>query len=531
MTRRDWMTTTIGGAVALPAYAAAKPVRCTILDDRGAPVPVNALARFHICDLLLRPSPIDPKFAPGEVLFDPIDRPFRISVPLRVPGFGHVFLYADNRGAGYTRASLAGNDGLLLNYEFAADRLATVRRLAGECRSSGVVIPASTERRVKAAAELLQKADTARKDQPACARASMESLRESLWAGEGLVFERARQRIAKQGPRPGFLFGCNAFDFATGPDWFRERYAGLFNYATIPFYRGQVEPIHGKPDYSKPEAILNAMAGKHIMIKGHPLIFLEADSTPAWLKNLSFADTKALCVSHVREAISRFRERIHTWDAINEAHVQPETGKGMAGFTRAQNVELTVAALRAARDTDPTCYRVVNSTGTWTDYYMGRKHAAWQQSVYDYLTMVKNAGGEYDAVGLQYYHAGRDMLEFERNLETFHGFGKPIHITEAGYSSSSEDPTKSEWWGGGIGGARFVWHGDDFSEASQADWFEQFYTIAYSKPWVVAISTWDMTDPAFIPNGGLVKADGSPKESYGRVVALLRGWREMAATP
>jgi GH35 family endo-1,4-beta-xylanase len=233
----------------------------------------------------------------------------------------------------------------------------------------------------------------------------------------------------------------------------------------------------------------------------------------------------------VREAISRFRERIHTWDAINEAHVQPETGKGVAGFTRAQNVELTVAALRAARDTDPTCYRVVNSTGTWTDYYMGRKHAAWQQSVYDYLTMVKDAGGEYDAVGLQYYHAGRDMLEFERNLETFHGFGKPIHITEAGYSSSSEDPTKSEWWGGGIGGARFVWHGDDFSEASQADWFEQFYTIAYSKPWVVAISTWDMTDPAFIPNGGLVKADGSPKESYGRVVALLRGWREMAATP
>jgi len=40
-----------------------------------------------------------------------------------------------------------------------------------------------------------------------------------------------------------------------------------------------------------------------------------------------------------------------------------------------------------------------------------------------------------------------------------------------------------------------------------------------------------MADPAFIPNGGLVKADGSPKESYGRMAALLRGWRETAATP
>lgn len=530
MTRRDWISTIgIGTAVAVPAYAAAKLVRCTILDDRGAPVPVDELARFHICDLLLRPSPIDPKFAPGEVLFDPIDKPFRIAVPLRVPGFGHVFLYADNRGAGYTRAKLARNDSLLLNYEFAADRLATARRLAGECRSSGVVIPAATERRVTAAAELLQKADAVRKDRPACARASMESLRESLWAGEELVLERARQRIAKQGPRPGFLFGCNAFDFATGADWYRERFAGLFNYATIPFYRGLVEPVKGKPDYSKPEAILNAMAGKRIMIKGHPLIFLVPDSTPEWLKNRSFAETKASCVSGVREGIGRFRERIHTWDVINEAHVQPDDAtKKMKGFTREQNVELTVAALRAARETDPLCYRVVNSTGTWTDYYMGRKPEPWQQSVYDYLTMVKDAGGEYDAVGLQYYHSGRDMVEFERNLETFQGFGKPVHITEAGYSSSSADAAKSEWWGGGIGGARFVWHGDDFSEASQADWFEQFYTIAFSKPWLVAVSTWDMADPAFIPHGGLVREDGSPKESYGRVAALLRGWREMA---
>jgi GH35 family endo-1,4-beta-xylanase len=357
----------------------------------------------------------------------------------------------------------------------------------------------------------------------------MESLRESLWAGEELVLERARQRIAKQGPRPGFLFGCNAFQFATGQDWYRERYAGLFNYATLPFYRGWVEQIHGKPDYSAPDAILNAMVGKRIMVKGHPLIFLVPDSTPEWLKNRSFGETKSLCVSHVREAISRFRERIHVWDVINEAHVQPDifTNK-MAGFTREQNVELTVAALRAARETDPTCYRVVNSTGTWTDYYMGRKPEPWQQSVYDYLAMVSDAGGDYEAVGLQYYHSGRDMLEFERNLETFQGFGKAVHLTEAGISSSSEDVPKTEWWGGGIGGARFVWHGTEFAETSQADWFEQFYTIAYSKPWIFAVSTWDLADPAFIPHGGLVREDGSPKESYVRLAALLRGWREMA---
>jgi len=232
-----------------------------------------------------------------------------------------------------------------------------------------------------------------------------------------------------------------------------------------------------------------------------------------------------LCVARVREAISRLRSRVHIWDVINEAHVQAETGTDMAGFTREQNVEMTVAALKAARDTDPTCYRVVNNTGTWCDYYMAGKPAAWQQCVYDYLSMVRDAGADYEAIGLQYYHSGRDMVEFERNLELFQAFGKPVHLTELGIPSSSEEAPKSKWWGGGVGGARFVWHGEKFTETSQADWFEQVYTIAYSKPWVQAISTWDLADPASIPHGGLLKEDGAPKESYQRLTTLLAHWQ------
>jgi GH35 family endo-1,4-beta-xylanase len=489
------------------------------------------LARFHLCDLLLRPIPIQPTLTAGRAVFYAPDQPFRISLPLRVAGFGHVFLYADNGGTGYTSASLATAGDLLLNYEFAADRLATVRRLAEDCRGQGVAIPGATERRITAAAELLQKAGRVRQDQPECARVAMESLRESLWAGEELVHERARDRISKQPPRPGFLFGCNAFEYARGADWYRDYFNKLFNYATIPFYRGMLEPRRGEVGYSRPEAILTALGKTQILVKGHPLIFLVADATPQWLKNLSFDETQELCLSHVRQAISRFRSHLHVWDVVNEAHVQPEARTGMAGFTRQQNVELTLNALKAARETDPTCFRVVNHTGTWCDYYMGRKPAPWQQSVYDYLTMLKDGGAEHEAIGLQYYHSGRDMLEFERNLETFQAFGKRVHLTELGVPSSSQDVPESEWWGGGVGGCRFVWHGEEFSETSQADWFEQVYTIAYSKPWVDAISTWDLADPAFIPHGGLVKEDGTPKESYHRLTSLLGEWRAQANSP
>lgn len=240
MTRREWITA-MGAVAVMPIRDAARPARCTILDQNGEPLPPDALVRFHICDLLLRPSPIEPTFAPGEVAFEPPDKAFRISVPLRVPGFGQVFLYADNRGAGYTRASLAKSGGLLLNYEFAVDRLTTVQHLAEDCRRLGVVVSAATEGRITEATGLLQKADGARRVRAACARVAMESLRESLWAGESLVYERANHRISRQAPRPGFLFGSNAFQFATGPDWYREYFTQLFNYAILPFYRGMVE--------------------------------------------------------------------------------------------------------------------------------------------------------------------------------------------------------------------------------------------------------------------------------------------------
>ena len=288
-----------------------------------------------------------------------------------------------------------------------------------------------------------------------------------------------------------------------------------------------VEAKRGNLDYSNAESILNALEGSGILTKGHPLIFLVPEATPKWLQDLSFAETKAVCLSHVREGIRRFRSRVHVWDVINEAHVQPDGPDSR--FTCAQNVDLTVAALNAARETDPTCFRVVNSTGTWGDYYMGRNPAPWQQSVYDYLAMLKTDGAEYEAIGLQYYHSGRDMLEFERNLETFSAFGKPIHLTELGISSSSEEVPKSEWWGGGVGGARLVWHGERFTETMQADWFEQLYTIAYSNPLVQAVSSWDFADPAFIPHGGLLRQDGTPKESYHRLAALLAEWRKMTS--
>jgi GH35 family endo-1,4-beta-xylanase len=464
----------------------------------------------------------------GEIDFQPAPQPFRISLPLTVPGFGQVFLYADHRGKGHTRQSLSQSAPLLLNYEFAADRLTTVHKLYKECRQAGLSISAEAQHRAAEAERLLKKGEEFSADQRAMAQWSMESLRESLWAGEMVVFERARQLIKRHGPRLGFLFGCNAFEYQQFGKPYAERFEALFNYATLPFYHGGIEKVRGQRDYSGVDYPLAWLRNTEIICKGHPLIFLIGTVIPDWLRNRPFEGTKQACLQYVRDSIRKYRGRIHVWDVINEAHVQPEVGTGVNGFTREQNVELTFEALRTAREADPTCYRVVNSTGTWGDYYLGRKPAVWQQSAYDYLQMMKEAQCEYEAVGLQYYHSGRDLLEFERDIARFKDFGKPIHLTELGIPSSSEDIPGAEWWGGGVGGTRMAWHGEHFTETIQADWIEQLYTIAFSKPYIVALTWWDFSDPAFVPHGGLLRKDMTPKEGYQRLLTLLTQWRQMA---
>ncbi len=512
-------------ATALTVTDVAGAARCVILDADGAPVAAEALERFHLCDLLSRPIPMEPQVADGTVAFAPAPQPFRIGVPLNVPGFGHVFLYADNRGEGHTQQSLKGRSPLFLDLEFAADRLATLQRVERACREAGLTISSAARARMTEAERLLKVSEGLAGDPTAAARPAIDSLRESLWAGEMIVVDRARQLIGRQGARPGFLFGCNAFGYSDYGRPFAERFEALFNFATLPFYHSGIERVQGRRDYGRVDALLSWLGKTDIICKGHPLIFPIGGVMPQWLRNRPFDQTRRACLSYVHDTISRYRGRIHVWDVVNEAHVQPEVGTGWSGFTCEENVELTRQALEAARRADPTCYRIVNSTGTWGDYYLGRKPAVWQQSVYDYLKRVEDARCEYEAIGLQYYHSGRDLLEFERDLERFAAFGKPIHLSELEFASSSEELPDAEWWGGGKGGARMAWHGERFSEETQADWLEQVYTIAFSKPYVVALTWWDLSDPAFVPHGGLVRKDMAPKKSYGRLSELLRRWR------
>jgi hypothetical protein len=118
------------------------------------------------------------------------------------------------------------------------------------------------------------------------------------------------------------------------------------------------------------------------------------------------------------------------------------------------------------------------------------------------------------------YYPEYDLFEIDRMLNRFTKLGKTIQITEM--STASQDGVDKQSM---RPSAAPGWHGP-WSEATQADWAEGIYTLCYSKPQFGAIGWWDFID---LPNhfwsfGGLLHADGTPKQAYHRIAQLQRQW-------
>ncbi len=484
----------------------------------GSPLPPARFDSLYLTDLDRNPLRVPATATDGQATVDIApDQRFCAIMHMPVEGFGRVYLVADNAGDGY-----AGREGEIdLNVEFARSRLATVTAERDAAETSGCVLSAELRTRLEQAEALLTQAE-----QPGISRAGQvslleQSLAESLWAGEMVVRERAQHDTARRGHREGFLFGCNAFGYPGHGEQYARRFSELLNFATLPFYWASFEPQQGHPGYARTDEMLRWTEQEHISAKGHPLVWFHRAGIPQWIEEKSFDEIRELSRARVHDIVSRYRGRIDIWDVINEAH---DWGNEL-GFSAEQLLEMTRVAAETTRAADPSAVTVVNNCCPFGEYvatqrtYFGPSDRPLRAPI-PYLQACLEAGIEFDVVGVQLYYPGYDMLEISRLLDRFAALGKPIHVTELGVSSDSRaDPNAH-----GSHPSSLYWHGP-WSESIQADWVEQFYTLCYSKPYIEAITWWDFADKGhFWPHGGFLRPDMTPKESYLRLQALLRGW-------
>lgn len=293
--------------------------------------------------------------------------------------------------------------------------------------------------------------------------------------------------------RHSFLFGCNlmAFQSFLTPELnktYEDRFADLFNYATLPFYWYLYEAEKGKPNYAQTEAMLAWCDAHHIATKGHTLLWENKYGKPQWLagKQADEPTQKA----RVDDLMGRYKGKIPFWEVVNEPVNQP----GLS----------LMPAYAWARAADPAAKLGVNEYGI---LYIGH---------YKFLELMEKAVKDnvpFDFVGIQGHAPTTEAFPLDRVwavLDIYAALKKDIHITEFTPASNGAKVTGATW--------RKIW-----TEDQQADYAEKFYRACFAHPNVQAISWWDFADQPgiFVQNGGLLHLDLTPKPAYLALKKLL----------
>ena len=320
-----------------------------------------------------------------------------------------------------------------------------------------------------------------------------------------------------------FLFGCGAFDavelMKTQDEQKRlflldrmEKWFGLFNYGTLPFYWGRYEPEEGRTAYTETMAAARWLREKGVAVKGHPLCWHTACAP--WLMQYSNEEILRRQIERIHRDMADFKGVIGLWDVINEVVIMPVFDKYDNAVTRIcrdlGRVGIVKEVFAAAKETDPGAVLLINDFNT---------SRAYEQLLGELL----EAGVPIGAIGIQsHQHQGWWGPEKLNDvLERFSRFGLPIHFTENTLVSGDIMPAHivdlNDW-------QVDEWPSTPEGEERQAREITEMYSILFSHPLVEAITTWDFNDGCWLKApSGFVHEDNSLKPSYEALRRLIHG--------
>ncbi|MCR5594613.1 MAG: endo-1,4-beta-xylanase [Lachnospiraceae bacterium] len=332
----------------------------------------------------------------------------------------------------------------------------------------------------------------------------------------GNPVQKQRLNIRQTGHE--FLFGCGGFDFipyvAGGNEAYKEiteSWLEIFNYATLPFYWGNYEPVEGQPNKDALMKTALYLKDKGVKTKGHPLCWHTVCAD--WLMKYDNATIMQKQLDRIDREVSGFKGVIDMWDVINEVVIMPIFDKYDNAVTRIckekGRVRLIKEVFDKAHSCNPEAVLLLNDFNTSINYEI-------------LIDGCLNAGVPISAIGIQSHqhqgYWGKDkLLEV---LERFESFGLPIHFTENTLISGEIMPAHivdlNDW-------QVDEWPSTEEGEARQAREIEEMYRILFSHPLVQAITTWDYKDGAWLKApSGFIRLDNSRKPSYEMLKKLVK---------
>ncbi|MBQ7178320.1 MAG: endo-1,4-beta-xylanase [Victivallales bacterium] len=323
-----------------------------------------------------------------------------------------------------------------------------------------------------------------------------------------------------------FRFGANLFmldQFGNDEEnaKYRERFASLFNFATVPFYWSDLEPEQGKPRFRKdappiyrrppPDLCVEFCKEHNIGMKGHCLLW--QTSMPKWASN----DRRELEVQiekRFREIGERYSRDIRVWDVVNENGSYQDGWRYML-LNQDMPENHYELAFKLAEKYFPNC-ELLHNDSFWPQRQCYSMPLLLTENLLNkgckvdgigtFLHQSWNGKTNFDAM-MQGAHAiSMNAMRILRALDALGRLGLPVNVSEITING---------------------YLGDDYQEQV----LERLYRLYFSHPATNGIFYWNLVDDtAYVgvtcdennAKGGLLRRDFSPKPAWKTLERLIK---------
>jgi GH35 family endo-1,4-beta-xylanase len=305
--------------------------------------------------------------------------------------------------------------------------------------------------------------------------------------------------------------------------------AEILTMATVNCHWGLVQMTRGTPncaaryDWSWPDLFLDWAESHGMRARMHALLYLNRSYTPTWRDEVgSTKEWWALIERHIARVAERYGDRIREYDVINEMfHQRAWQETHIPLFPDLRVPENTLRAFEIADKYLPHATLIPLESFIPTTY-----EGNWvYHDYYAYNRRLIELGAPLDAIGYQgHFYTDRPsfrdgnedggpkafrMGAIEEGLDRLAGLGKPIHITE--FNPPSRNWSKPEWPA-------------CLMDEAVAAWTVNYYTLAYSKPYIKELVRWFVVDAVGGrgTDAGLVTRAGERKPAFWALKELLQ---------
>jgi endo-1,4-beta-xylanase len=182
-------------------------------------------------------------------------------------------------------------------------------------------------------------------------------------------------------------------------------------------------PEQGRFDFTQADNFMNFAESNHLPARGHNLCWHEHN--PEWLEAaITPKNAVSLLTTHVQTVATRYKDRIHSWDVVNEA-IDP-THKNSGGLRNSlwlQNIgqDYLDLAYRTAAKADPSAILTYNDYDIETD---SPTQQAKREAVLTMLQTTIKKGTPIHALGIQSH------LRTDEGTPTWTGLNKFLREIE-----------------------------------------------------------------------------------------------------